>query len=148
MKQQVPVNKVIFHLVNDKYVYIVFAVMIAMVGLLSYFLQQFERHPKWNFPKLFTSGMGAFLGFPCTYNPRNTAHRLGYFWFLFGCLIFATVLNATLIKLFESPLYYHQTATIEEIVNGDYNLIGGKVAQQKLLQQNQVFELLEISYLE
>lgn len=79
-----------------------------------------------------------FLGFPCTYRPTNNANRLLFISVLFGGILFVIVVTTFVIKLYTSPIYNSQTETIAEILDNNFDLVGGQFALQKLLQQNQV----------
>lgn len=104
----------------------------------AYFMQQFERRRKWDFFGLFYNTVPLFLGFPSAIRPQNNAHRVVFASILLSTIIYVTIENTYVIKLFTSPIFHRQVKTIDEILEQKFNLAGSEFALQKLMQQNEV----------
>lgn len=137
-RQRIPLWKNVFHICSDPVVILIFTVQTIMVISLAYFLQQFERHPKWDWNRLVFNGACCYCGFPCAYRPENNANRILYLFFLFGCQIFLIVLGAGLIFLINQPVLNPQIESIEEIIYGNFKLLGDEYAFTKISQKTKV----------
>lgn len=56
-KKQVTVDSLIFYLCRDPGVFLIFALQTTMICITAYVMQQFERRPKWDVPKISVNGM-------------------------------------------------------------------------------------------
>lgn len=137
-RQKIPLWKNIFHLCNDPLVYFIATVVNLMVIAFAYVLQQFERHPKWSWNALVFGGTCCHLGFPCTYKPENNANRVLFLTFLFACQIFGIVLNTGLILFSSKPILNPQIEAIDEIIAGNFKLLGDRYAFSKMREQSEV----------
>lgn len=73
----------------------------------------------------------------CAYNPENNANRLFFVSVLLGGMIFGVVLNSNIAKLLTQPVFNLQVASIKEILEKDYDLVGSQ-STFELLQNNTV----------
>ena len=136
--QPIPLWRYVFYLCNDPLVYIIFTITGLVVLSLGYYLQQFERHPKWDWNKFIFNGYSSFLGFPCCYNPRITANRIGFMFCLLGGIIFVCTLTTVLFDLALTPILKPQVQSIQGIIDGNFKLVGDRFAFQKISQQTKV----------
>lgn len=51
-KKQIPLRSIIFHLITDPEVAIILTLQSITIGIVAYFMQQFERQPKWDYLRL------------------------------------------------------------------------------------------------
>lgn len=127
----------IFHLYDDVFVWICCSIEVMMILCLAYYLQQFERHPKWDWHRLVINGMGYFCCLSRTYAPKTTANRI---------LFTAVLLNAIVIDTFIIGLFLNKMQlqkkdySIDQILDGSYQLVGDPFTHQYLMEQNQVCE--------
>lgn len=136
--QPIPVWKNIFYLCNDPWVYGIFTPQVVMAFCLGYYLQQFERHPKWDWLKLTFNGFICTLGFPCCYDPKTTANRIGFMACLLGYIVITCVISSILMQLAITPIISPQVQSVGEIVNGNFQLVGDRFAFRKISQQMEV----------
>lgn len=123
---------------RDPWVYVAFLSAVLSSMSLAYFLQQFERHQKWDWHRIFFNGFRMYFGFPCTYEPKNNANRILFLMVLFACSIFVVVITATIIKIITVPILYPQVNSIEEITNGGFSLVGRPFELHQMTQQSKV----------
>lgn len=133
----IPLWKNIFHLCNDPLVYILLFLACVSIMWTGYVCQQFEIQ-KWDWHKFTFTGFRCFMGMPCTYNPKTTANRTGFLFFLFATMIYVCVLSSVLIQLIISPILNPQIQTVQEIIDGEFKLISNRFAFQKIVQHNWV----------
>lgn len=106
-----------------------------------YYLQKFERYPKWDWYKIICNGFLASFGFSSRFNPKSNAHRIVIAFKLMSTIILTTVLSARVIFLLINPAVYHQIQSVQEIIVGDFQLVIDRFVFQKVLQQNEVKKL-------
>lgn len=127
----------IFHLYDDVFVWIFCSIEVMMILCFAYYLQQFERHPKWDWNRLVISGLSYFCCLSGTYAPKTTANRI---------LFTAVLLNAIVIDTFIIGLFLNKMQlqkkdySIDQIFDGSYKLVGDPFIYQYLKEQNQVCE--------
>lgn len=141
-RKPIPLWQNIFHLCNDFSVYgSVFVVAVFLIAV-EYYLIQFE-HPVRTWNELLLITLCAALGMPVAFYPRTTALRM---LFVFGTLagfMFATILSATVMRQITSPILRSQVQSIDEIISGNFRLVGDRYAFIKMSQQNQVKKKIE-----
>lgn len=137
-RKEIPMHQLAFHICRDPMVFLAFTVTILVVVWGTYFTQMFERHSNWDYNAILFNGTCLLLGFSCPYNPENAANRIGYAFFLWGSIIFVTLITTTITVLFTLRIYRPQVETISEILDSHFDLIGSQFVLQQLLQQNEV----------
>ncbi|XP_031639661.1 uncharacterized protein LOC116351666 [Contarinia nasturtii] len=105
----------------------------------AYVFEILEPRPRWDWNGLLFNGTCCYLGFPCSYNPKNSVSRFGYATILFGALIFVTVMNYGIILFVVTPYLNPQIQTIQEIIDGQFNLIGDQFTMWKVMEQNKIY---------
>lgn len=126
-----------FHLCNDPIVYLLSVICGVGIVALIYFIQQFEEQ-KWDWNLITINLVCVACGFNSTFKPKNNAMQLGYILFLFAALIFSTLLGSVLIKQITKPILKPQIDSISEIIDGDFELVGDRLAFMKISQDNKV----------
>lgn len=126
------------HLCTDPIIYLVFSFQSIIVTIFAYFLQMFERRPRWDILKFSVNGFACYMGFPCTYNPIRSGTRLSTIFIFFGSFLFATLLSTMTVKILTTPLYNSQIKSIDQIIENKFQLVGNMFAYQKITKQNQV----------
>lgn len=105
---------------------------------IVYFCQQFERHPKWDWNKISFDGFNCWIGLPCPYRPKTTANRIVYSGCILGSIIYGCLLSSVIMQLVLTPILSPQTKSVQEIIDGDFKLIGERFVFEKLMQPMQV----------
>lgn len=141
----ISLEKAMFRLCNDPVVYVTFFLHGLIVTFFSYFLQMFERHPKWDLLRISVNGFACYAGWSCTYRPTNNAHRLGAAGVYFGAFLFNNILLTFVLQCATATLFDPQVESIEQMIKNDYNLIGNEFAYRKIFELNQV-KYIFISY--
>lgn len=136
-RKPIPLYKVIFHLCRDPIVFVVATINAFTLFGCSYFLQMFEKFQKWDYYRIVMVAF-LFLGCSSTYHPQNNAHRVAFALTLIGGLIFSTTLNTMVVKVFTTPIFSPQIQNINQILDGDFDLVGSEFVLDKLMQQNEV----------
>lgn len=126
-----------FHLCNDPIVYLLSVICGVGIVALIYFIQQFEEQ-KWDWNLITINLVCVSCGYNSTFKPKNNAMQLGYILFLFAALIFSTLLGSVLIKQITKPILKPQIDSISEIIDGDFELVGDRLAFMKISQDNKV----------
>lgn len=137
-RKLVPVHKKILYFCTDERIFIIFGIELSLASFIIYFMQQFERHPKWDCLRITIAGIYLFFGYPCTFKPENNANRMLFIWTLFAAILYTIVLSTGSIHVLSSDIYNRQVETIHEILQNDFDLVGNEFTLQKLLQKNQV----------
>lgn len=101
-------------------------------------MQMFELHAKWDIFRIGLAGIACFIGFPCTYTPKNNANRIAALTIFFGSSLFAIFLVTFVLKFTQSPILDPQTKTFDELIENDYELIGNEFVFQKIWNQHEV----------
>lgn len=104
----------------------------------GYVMQIFESYSKWDWHRIATVGFANTSGFPYTYHPRTTAHRIFYGSCLISALIYSVVIGTYMIPLLASPIYEDQVNSVHEITANDYDLVGDPFCFLHMQQQNEV----------
>ena len=136
--QPIPLWKYVLYLCNDPLVYIIFTITGLVVYSLAYYLQQFERHPKWDWFRISETGFRIYTGFACPYRAKNSSHRIFAAAVFLGAFLFNVVLCAKVIMFLTTSIQDIQVKSTEEIVKGNFQLIVDRFSYEKILQQNQV----------
>lgn len=136
----IPVWKNILHVCRDPLVYILMSSITIGTLFLAYVAEQLEphHHRKWDWNKCWCNALCCYFGFPCAYNPVNNTCRVGYTLVLYGGIIFVTVINTGLIRILLINIYNPQVQTVQDIIDGQYTLVGDQVALNRIMQQNEV----------
>lgn len=134
----VPPWKKVFYLCPDPLVIGSFTILLFIAIGFTYFCEEFEHHPKWDWNRLAFNGVNYYLGFASAYNPKTTANRTCYIFCSFGAMIFVCLLSSILVQLFISPILIPQIQNVQEIIDGEFKLIGNKFAFQKIVLHNEV----------
>lgn len=127
-----------FNICWDPLVYIIFTVLSGMAVFVGYFCEQFERHPKWDYHECYITGFCCFLGFPCHCFPSKIANRFNFIGCSLGGIVFVCTLSSILIELVMTPILSPQVQSVQEIIEGNFRLVGDRFAFQKLSQQTEV----------
>lgn len=137
-RKPIPVRQNIFHLCNDPLVWGIF--IIGAFGILAtaYLFQQFEPRQNWDWNRLFFDGLRCFFNLPCAYNPEVIGNRILFAFTMFASTIFGIVLNTGLLLFTTHPILKPQIQSIQEVIDGNFRLIGDGFTFQKILEQSQV----------
>ena len=130
--------KLVFLLCTDWVVFVVFTLHAFFVTACAYVMQQFERHPKWDLHRISVNGFQLYIGFGCPYEPKNSSHRFGAVFVFLGAFLINIILCTKILTIFTSPMQETQVKSIEDIVNGEFQLVGDRFAYHTISQQNQV----------
>lgn len=133
-----PISEVVFHICTDWVVFVVFALHGFLVTGYAYFMQQFEPHPKWDCFRISEAGFRVYTGFACPYKPKNSSHRFAAAAVFLGAFLFNVILCAKVIMFLTTSIQDIQIKSTEEIIKGNFQLVGDRFAYEKILQQNQV----------
>lgn len=80
----------------------------------------------------------AIIGYNQAYQPKASFIRIIYIsMLLFGIIQLATF-NSYLLKVLTFPIHHVQITTVNEIIENNYELVGGKLSLHRLLMQRQV----------
>lgn len=114
--------------------------LIGLLMMLSlfYFFQQFERGPKWDWHRIQMEGHPLSLGFSSNFKPKHHLNRILFTFVLLHSVVFPTILLSALFGLIAKPTHYPQINSIQELINGEYSMVGDEYAFQKILHQNEV----------
>lgn len=134
----VPLWQKIFYLCRDPLVIGIFSIEVTIAIGLTYFCEQFEHRPKWDWNRLAFNGICYYLGFPSAYKPKSTANRICYISCLFAAIIFLTVLNAAVLLFIVTPILNQQITTVQQLFDGNFNLIGDHFTLEKIRQKSEV----------
>lgn len=138
-RKQIPVWMNLFLLCNDPLIYGIYTVLCFAMVFLFYYLQQYEDvHPKWDWFRLTFSGICATLGFASEFRPQNIPSRIFFIFCIFGSMIFMIVSIAKTLMFVTTTFYEKQIDSIQEIVDGSFDLIGDDFALQHLMKQTEV----------
>lgn len=127
-----------FHICRDPMVYLLFTGIAIVILGHGYFMEQFERYPKWDWNKFVCNCIRGTLGFPNTYNPTFHTTRFGYIIILLTGISVTTVINTMFMIFITNPILEPQVQSIQEIVRQKFSLMGDQFALHQILQQNQV----------
>lgn len=122
----------------DPAVIVILTLQGMIITFVAYFLQQFEPKQKWDSFQISVNGVRCYFGLPCSYLPENNANRVLYISVLYGCIIFTTVLSTMIIKFFTTTVYDPQIRSIDEIIDGDFNLVGNQYILDEISRENRV----------
>lgn len=138
--QPIPMWKNPYMLCRDPVVYIFVIIFIIVVDLLAYFLQQFENLlPKWDCLRLFGMGLCVMCGFSSTqFNPQTNPLRVLTAFGLLCAVLGTTIASSFITLLMASPIYETQIASIHEIIDYHFELVGDELVFVHLQKQNQV----------
>lgn len=127
------------HICKDVSVWILYTFMCFSVVFMGYFMQQFEDlQPKWDWFRITFAGIAPCLGFVSEYKPKIISHRIFFICCVFGAMLSYIVTNSIVLLLITHPFYENQIKSIQEIIDGDFKLVGDGFALQHLMQQKQV----------
>lgn len=133
---------------KDWRVFVIMTVLLILVNITSYVLQQFEDvYPKWDWYRLMTCGFANVFGLSYTYKPKILANRIYYACMLISALIYAIFLVAYGQHFMAIPIYGNQISSVSEIVDKDYTWVGDSFALAQLYKQNKVTESIELCLL-
>lgn len=136
-QKPIPLWQNIFHLCNDFYVYGSVAVVAIFLIAVEYYLIQFE-HPVRTWNEMLFITLCAALGMPVAFNPRSNPFRMLFVFGIFGGYMFATILSATIMRQITNPILRPQIESIDEIINGNFELAGDGYTLIQMGNQNEV----------
>lgn len=137
LKDPSPVWMNLLEFCHDPTVWICCTLMTLLCLFIAYFGQAFEA-TKWDWNKMLIIGLTCYLGCSSVYKPKNNSNRIAFIFFLFGSIVFDTVLIGKLIRWNEQINYYPRIKTFEEILMKQYDLIGDQFTLNKLIELNKV----------
>lgn len=119
----IPLWKNCFRICTDPIVYIIALLEGILVVGTAYVLQQFEPIKwDWNELTIYTSVVAA--GFPIPLTLKSVPGRNFFMFQLFAATIFVSILSSVLIIQITTPMLNPQINSIQEIIAGDFNLVG------------------------
>lgn len=133
-RKKIPAWQNAFHLFDEPIVWIIHAIMCIAVVFTSYFFQRFEDFkPKWNWSRITLAGVAT-----CVYKAKLFPHRVFYIFGLYGSLVHAVVIMSGVIIILMKPIYEDQVKSIEEILDGSFEIVGDHFALQHMIRQDEV----------
>lgn len=110
--------------------------MCVSVVCFAYFVQQFEDcKPTWDwFRVLFTAGLSA-LGLACDYRATIISNRIFFIFCLFGNFVFVNTVLSFILIIISSSIYENQIESVNEIIDGSYDLFGDDFALQHFMKK-------------
>lgn len=133
-----PLWKSILRICTDPVVYAVFTLHGVIITAMCYVIQQFERHQKWDLFRISVNGFKVYVGYGCSYKPKNFSNRLGASFVYIGAFLFDAILCTKVITFTTTPIYGTQVKSITEAIEGGFQFVGDRFAYQKISEQNQV----------
>lgn len=133
----IPIWKSIFHLCRNLDVYLGVLIIAVSLLLVAYYLFQHER-PVRTWTECFLMIFRVAIGLSPSFQPKSNPLRILYASGLLGGTIFSTVVNAILMRNITTPILRPQIQTIDEIIYGEFKLIGDQFALTKLELQTNV----------
>lgn len=139
----VPVWDKILYVCTDPVVFVIFTLHAIIITGVVYFIQQFERHTKWDLFRISVNGFQCYMGSGCTYKPKNFSNRVVSAAVFLGCVLFNTILCTKIMMFYTSPIQDTQIKSTEGIISGGFQLMADCFTYQKMLQQNQVTKAVQ-----
>lgn len=137
-RQSIPKWRNIFYYCQDPLVYWMYTVVVVAILSVTYYLQKCERRKKWDWHRLTVEGFCGSVGFPCTWNPENISNRVVTIFVLFAVLILNVVFNVGISLSILTPIMNPQIRSIQEIIDGNFKLMGDQSAMQKIIHRNEI----------
>lgn len=134
----IPVWRTIFHLCRDPKVFITFIVSAMILLCVMYYFQKLERHSKWDWNRILFDAFKGMLGFPLTFNSARLTIRVNIAFLSFGAIIFSTVLSTILSMFVMVPILNSQVKAVQEIIDGNFDLVGDRFTLALLSQWDEV----------
>lgn len=125
------------YLCTDVAVYVLTLLTVVLFLVLLYVFQQLE-YPRRCSTDLIANSFCICLGFPCALNPKSNPGRILVIACLFASIIIVVVTGTVSIGSITKPILNPQVDSIQQITNGEFNLIGDRFAFLKMLHQNEV----------
>ncbi|XP_031636877.1 uncharacterized protein LOC116349537 [Contarinia nasturtii] len=137
--QLIPVWTTIFYICRDIRVYAIAGITIPTLLCVLYYFQKLERYSKWDWYRLVFDGLYGALGFPYTFTSESLTVRVIIVLLSFAALVFSTVTSTAILLLIMIPTLNPQIKTVQEIINGHFELVGDRFAFEKLLEWNETY---------
>lgn len=124
--------------VHNPIVWAVFFGEVMLKIVFVHILEQFERHSKWDWNRIFFDGLRIHLGLSCLYNPINNASRVLFLFILFACTVFTITISSTVLEFIILPILGPQVESVQEIISEQFTLVGGRFELLKMAEQIEV----------
>lgn len=139
-KQPISKWKNVFQICKDPIVLMLYAIMTIACDFTLYFMQKFEdMQPKWCWYRISLVVLSISCGFSYpSYKPKITPHQIFAAFGLLGGIMLTTTLNSMILLFITNPIFNSQIESIQELMNGHFELVGDEFALIHLMGQNQV----------
>lgn len=144
MHKSQPIRKSLqlFYVCTDYRVFVLTIITGTSVYCFGYYLQQFERQPKWHIFRFMINALCIIIGFTSEYNPTSDPSRISLAFGLLAGILCSVVYSTFLLRIFWKPYLWPQVQSVNEILDNNFKLVGDSFALMKL--QMMVSQLLRI----
>ena len=128
-KQPIASWRNVFYLFGNPYISILIISLAITWPSICYFLQQFDNpNPKWSWPRIFTLALGICFGITTNFRPMSISNRIYFAISSFAGIIYVICILAFFKDVLINPMFKHQIQSIQEIVDGSFELVGDNIA--------------------
>ncbi|XP_031634347.1 uncharacterized protein LOC116347768 [Contarinia nasturtii] len=141
-RKPIPIWKHVFHLCKDPLVYTVFFLECCLILFIVSWFQQWEPKQRgWDMHQIFFDGFRGMLGLSMNINPKHFTFRMGFWFYLVCSMLFSIHVSTFLIKVKTNPILGPQVHSIQEIIDGEFTLVGDQFTLRKISQENQSYPM-------
>lgn len=128
---------------NISYLFVDWTPIASLAGLVillvtvGYFLMVAERTKKSSID-LLQIIICCALGLSAAYQPQSNPVRILFAFGIMGGMLFATLASSVLMTIATKPIQRAQIQNIQEIMMGNFSLVGDQFTLDKIIQRNEV----------